>query len=113
MEIQGVLAGRVALITGAGSGIGRATAELFAEQGAAVIVADMSSAGEETVAAITAAGGEASFVRADVSVEADIIAARSGSEVRSTGRSTLPSTMPESARRHLRSWTEAARTGTP
>jgi NAD(P)-dependent dehydrogenase (short-subunit alcohol dehydrogenase family) len=75
METQGVLAGRVALITGGGSGIGRATAELFAEQGAAVMVADMSSAGEETAAAITAAGGEASFVRADVSVEADIVSA--------------------------------------
>ena len=71
----GVLAGRVALVTGGGSGIGRATAELFAEQGAAVVVVDLSNSGEETVAAIAAAGGEAMFVRADVSVEADVEAA--------------------------------------
>ena len=75
MAAGGVLVGRVALVTGAGSGIGRATAELFAEQGAAVIVADLSSTGEETVAAIIKAGGEATFVQADVSVEADVAAA--------------------------------------
>jgi NAD(P)-dependent dehydrogenase (short-subunit alcohol dehydrogenase family) len=72
MASRGVLAGRVALITGAASGIGRATAELFAEQGAAVVVADVNDAGEETVATITAAGGEATFVQGDVSVEADV-----------------------------------------
>jgi A-factor type gamma-butyrolactone 1'-reductase (1S-forming) len=72
MAAQGVLAGRVALVTGAASGIGRATAQLFAEQGAAVVVADVNDAGEETVARIIAAGGEATFVRGDVSVEADV-----------------------------------------
>ena len=75
MAAGGVLAGRVALVTGGASGIGRAAAELFAEQGAAVVVADLSSNGEETVAAISAAGGEATFVQADVSVEADVEAA--------------------------------------
>jgi NAD(P)-dependent dehydrogenase (short-subunit alcohol dehydrogenase family) len=73
MAGQGVLAERVALVTGAASGIGRATAELFAEQGAAVLVADVDEAGgTETVATITAAGGRATFVRCDVSVEADV-----------------------------------------
>ena len=69
---QGVLAGRVALVTGAASGIGRAAAELFAAQGAAVVAADIDDAGEETVAAITAAGGRAMFVRGDISVEAEV-----------------------------------------
>jgi A-factor type gamma-butyrolactone 1'-reductase (1S-forming) len=69
---QGVLSGRVALVTGAGSGIGRAAAQLFAEQGAAVVAADVNETGEETVARITAAGGRATFVQGDVSVEADV-----------------------------------------
>lgn len=62
------LANKVALVTGAGSGIGRATATLLAREGAAVVVSDIADdAGEETVRAIVAAGGTASFVRADVS----------------------------------------------
>ncbi len=66
------LDGKVALITGAGSGMGRAAAELFAREGARVVVSDVvDAAGAETVAAITAAGGEATFVRADVSQWAD------------------------------------------
>jgi NAD(P)-dependent dehydrogenase (short-subunit alcohol dehydrogenase family) len=76
MATQDVLAGRVALVTGAASGIGRAAAELFAVQGAAVVVADVDEAGgAKTVATIAAAGGRASFVRCDVSVEADVKAA--------------------------------------
>jgi len=67
------LANKVALITGAGSGIGRATAELFAREGARVVVVDLvEPAGQETVQAIRAQGGEASFVRADVSVAEDV-----------------------------------------
>ncbi len=68
----GELAGKVALITGAGSGIGRATARLFAREGAKVAVCDLNRAcGEATVAAIREAGGEAIFVEANVALAAD------------------------------------------
>jgi NAD(P)-dependent dehydrogenase (short-subunit alcohol dehydrogenase family) len=58
---------KVALVTGGASGIGRATAELFAREGARVAVADYSPDGRDTVQAITTAGGEALFVPVDVS----------------------------------------------
>jgi len=65
------LSGRVALVTGGASGIGRQTAELLAEHGARLVVADMNSAGgEATCATIQAAGGEALFVPLDVTDEA-------------------------------------------
>jgi NAD(P)-dependent dehydrogenase (short-subunit alcohol dehydrogenase family) len=60
------LAGKVALITGAASGMGRAAAELFASEGARVVVSDVVD-GSEVVAAIRDHGGEAVFVAADVS----------------------------------------------
>jgi NAD(P)-dependent dehydrogenase (short-subunit alcohol dehydrogenase family) len=69
------LAGRVALITGAAAGIGRAAAERFAAEGAAVLVADLATgAGEEVAAGIRGRGGRAEFVVTDVSREADIVA---------------------------------------
>lgn len=67
------LANKVALITGAASGIGREAALLFAQEGAKVVVADLSeAAGSETVGAIQDAGGEATFVQADVSKAEDV-----------------------------------------
>ena len=66
------LEGRVALITGAASGQGRAAALLFAEHGAAVVVVDVNDDGaNETVACIDRAGGDATAVHADVSLRRD------------------------------------------
>ena len=67
------LKNKVTLITGGGSGIGRATCLLFAREGAKVVVADyVAEGGNETVRQIKAAGGEATFVQADVSQSADV-----------------------------------------
>lgn len=67
------LAAKVAIITGGGSGIGRATAELFAREGAKVVVADYKAeTGQETVEAILASGREAIFVEVDVSDSAQV-----------------------------------------
>lgn len=67
------LAGKVAVITGAASGIGKATAVRFAEEGARVVAADINQeAGQACVDEISAQGGQAAFVRVDVGREADL-----------------------------------------
>jgi NAD(P)-dependent dehydrogenase (short-subunit alcohol dehydrogenase family) len=69
----GALDDRVAVITGSASGQGRAAAQLFASEGAAVLVADIDDAGAaETVRLVEGAGGQAMAVHSDVSVRADV-----------------------------------------
>ena len=71
--MNGLLQDKVALITGAASGIGRASAQLFARQGAKVVAADANeTAGEEAAQGIRAEGGDAIFVRTDVGVTSEV-----------------------------------------
>lgn len=83
---MGQMDGHVALVTGASSGIGRATALAFAEQGASVVVADVNDErGEATVSQIRDAGGQATYVHADVS-DAGQVDAMVGSAVSTYGK---------------------------
>jgi NAD(P)-dependent dehydrogenase (short-subunit alcohol dehydrogenase family) len=71
--MPGYLDGKAALVTGAGSGIGRATALACAREGAKIVVADMVvEGGEETVSMIKSAGGEATFVPVNVTQAAEV-----------------------------------------
>lgn len=71
--MPGTLNGKVALVTGGASGIGRATALRFAREGAKLVIADMNEeGGQRTVHMITENGGEATFVQVDVSHAAEV-----------------------------------------
>ena len=74
MSTKGRVAGKAAIVTGAASGIGRATAQVLAREGASVCIADVDAAGgRQVVDEIAASGGEAIFVRTDVGARADVI----------------------------------------
>lgn len=78
--------GKVALVTGAANGIGRATAIAFAQQGLQVVVSDIDQAGgEQTVSTIKTAGGEAVFIACDVAQDAQV-KALVGETVKEYGR---------------------------
>ena len=71
--MAGQLDGKVALVTGGGSGIGRATCLAMAREGAQVMVADIVvEGGQETVSLVKNAGGEATFIRTDVSQASEV-----------------------------------------
>jgi NAD(P)-dependent dehydrogenase (short-subunit alcohol dehydrogenase family) len=74
--MEGLLIGKSVIVTGAGSGVGRQAAELFARHGARLVCADIrTDLLEETVTAVKSAGGEARAVRCDVSRKAEVVAA--------------------------------------
>ena len=71
--MTGIMDGKVVIITGAASGIGRATSQIFAREGARVIIADLNEkGGEETLSMINKQGQQGMFVRADMTVETDV-----------------------------------------
>lgn len=73
--MAGTLKGKVALITGAGYGLGRATALAFAKEGVKVAVIDIAvERGQETVQMVKEAGGDAIFINADITKEAEVAA---------------------------------------
>lgn len=71
--MAGSMNGKVAIVTGAAAGIGRATAMAFAKEGAKVVVADVTApGGEETVNCIRRGGGDAIFVQTNVAIESEV-----------------------------------------
>src|ERR1700676_4115404 len=73
IKMAGILDGKVSIITGAASGIGRATSLIFAREGAKLLLADVQEEGGlETVKMVKDAGGEAIFTKVDVAKWADV-----------------------------------------
>ena len=70
--MSGRLEGKVAIITGAGSGIGRASALLFASEGARLVLGDKTAAVHDTARAVVDAGGSATAMQMDAGIEADV-----------------------------------------
>src|SRR5688572_28426646 len=73
LNMANALAGKVTLVTGGSTGIGKASSLAFAREGAQVVVSDVNTAGgEETARLIRDSGGKDIFVKADVSVAAEV-----------------------------------------
>lgn len=97
-----MLQNKISLVTGASSGIGRATALVFAREGAKVVVSDVQAEkGEETAALVRAQGGDAIFIEANVA-DAQACVDLVGAAVKHYGRLAWPATMPASAALWLR-----------
>lgn len=110
MQVSFDFTGKVAVITGGATGIGRATAVEFAKAGAKVVVGDIDDRAAETVQIITDANGTAEFVKTDVTDDASV---KTSSTLpwRSTALSISPSIMRESCRPPHRYTSRPLKTG--
>ena len=108
---MGRLEGKSVIITGAGSGIGRAASLLFTKEGAKLIAVDRSEGVKETVELVRKAGGTAEAVMADAGSEKDVIGLHRQGGCRPTAGSTRSGPMPASAAGWCRSPSRPSNTG--